>query len=393
MNRKIDISRRGFVALGGSALAVLAGLGLAGCGGDAGSGSAAVKDTASGTEFKTHTEDRELKGSADATAVRVGLIMGPPSMGLSQFLLAAKNGKTFNDFSFELNGVDYVGLSAKFNQGDYDICTLPSNIGPILFNNDELKNDYQVISIDNLGVLYVITTDSSIKTLDDLKGKSVLAYGQGGTPEYTIDALLKKNGHAGDFTVEFKSTPFEILNLIQDQEGAIAILPQPFVALAATMVDKLYVPISITDEWNRAFKKEGSMAVTTTTIVNKKFCEEHEQAVVEYLQMAGKSVDWSLRNMKEASQLQEELGTFLNNQVSLAAMPHIEMVNITGERMRTALSGFVKCLYEANPDSVGGEIPGDDFYYLPPQGYLDESVTSVSGEDVATGGSASEGLS
>lgn len=108
--------------------------------------------------------------------------------------------------------------------------------------------------------------------------------------------------------------------------------------------------------------------------------------------MAGKSVEWSLKNMKAASQLQEELGTFLNNQVSLAAMPHIEMVSLTGERMRTALSGFVKCLYDANPDSVGGKIPGDGFYYLPPQGYLDDSNTSVSGEDVPTDGSASGDL-
>jgi len=155
MNITTDLSRRSFLALGGSALTVLAGLGLAGCSGGSstGSGSAAAGSSPAGVTFKSKTEDRELKGSADATKVRVGLIMGPPSMGLSQFLLAAKNNKTFNDFSFELNGVDYVGLSAKFNQGDYDICTLPSNIGPILFNNDELKNDYQVISIDNLGVL------------------------------------------------------------------------------------------------------------------------------------------------------------------------------------------------------------------------------------------------
>ena len=164
MNITTDLSRRSFLALGGSALTVLAGLGLAGCSGGSstGSGSAAAGSSPAGVTFKSKSEDRELKGSADATKVRVGLIMGPPSMGLSQFLLAAKNNKTFNDFSFELNGVDYVGLSAKFNQGDYDICTLPSNIGPILFNNDELKNDYQVISIDNLGVLYVMTTDSSI---------------------------------------------------------------------------------------------------------------------------------------------------------------------------------------------------------------------------------------
>ncbi len=44
----------------------------------------------------------------------------------------------------------------------------------------------------------------------------------------------------------------------------------------------------------------------------------------------------------------------------------------TGTEMRTAMSGYVKELYDANPDSVGGAIPGDDFYYLPPRGYLGE---------------------
>ena len=53
-------------------------------------------------------------------------------------------------------------------------------------------------------------------------------------------------------------------------------------------------------------------------------------------------------------------------------MPYISMVNLTGEDMRTALSGFLHELYLANPDSIGGKMPGEDFYYLPPEGQLDE---------------------
>ena len=113
--------------------------------------------------------------------------------------------------------------------------------------------------------------------------------------------------------------------------------------------------------------------MTTTTIVNKAFLEEHEQAVVEYLNMAGQSVAWTLENMQEAAALQEELETFLNNEVALDAMPYISMVNLTGVEMRTALSGFLSELYTANPDSIGGALPGDDFYYLPPVGALDEA--------------------
>ena len=80
--------------------------------------------------------------------------------------------------------------------------------------------------------------------------------------------------------------------------------------------------------------------------------------------------------MDEAASRQVDLETFLNNDVAAAAMPYIDMVNLVGEEMRTALSGFVRELFDANPDSVGGAMPGEDFYYLPPAGTV-ESVGSV----------------
>lgn len=359
-----DMSRRGFLALAG--MTALGAAGLFGCSGGSSGG------TATSPELTAQPEQRALMGSADPCDVRVGLIMGPPSMGLSQFLLAADAKRTTNNFEFTVSGVDYVGLSASFNQGDYDICTLPSNIGPILYNNEELKNDYCVISVNNLGVLYVMTNDSSLKELSNLAGKTVYSYGQGGTPEYTIEALLKKLGIVEDINIEFKSSPLEVLNLMQEQDDCVAILPQPFVSLAKILVDPLYIPIDLTVEWNKAFSDTGSQAVTTATIVNRKFLEEHEQAVVEYLNMAGQSVSWTLGNMSDAAALQEELGTFLNNEVALDAMPYISMVNLTGTDMRTALSGFLEELYAANPDSIGGALPPDEFYYLPPVGALDE---------------------
>ena len=369
-----NLTRRGFTSLMGAC--ALSALGLAGC-----SSSSEKSADAASVEFTTHEESRDLMGSADTCDVRVGLIMGPPSMGLSQFIVAAQNGLTKNNFTFTPNGVDYVGLSAAFNQGDYDICTLPSNIGPILYNNDELKNDYEVISINNLGVLYVMTNDESLATLDDLAGRTVYSYGQGGTPEYTIEALLKKKGIENTFNLEFKSSPLEVLNMMQEQENCVAILPQPFVSLAKILVNPLYIPIDLTVEWDEAFSDTGSQAVTTTTIVNKAFLEAHEQAVIEYLDMAGQSVTWSLANMGEAASLQEELGTFLNNSVALDAMPYISMTNLTGETMRTALSGFVEELYRANPDSVGGALPGEDFYYLPPKDALDKDYLQAGLEE------------
>ena len=35
--------------------------------------------------------------------------------------------------------------------------------------------------------------------------------------------------------------------------------------------------------------------------------------------------------------------------------------------MKEKLSGFLKIMYESNPDAVGGSMPEDDFYYIPPK--------------------------
>ena len=203
------MTRRTFIGLAG--MAALCASGLAGCSG--GSGGAGVD--AGSAQLTAEPESRDLWGSPDAVDVRVGLVMGPPSMGLSQFIVAAGKGQTYNNFTFNTDyAVDYIGLSSAFNQGDFDICTLPSNIGPILYNNHELKNEYRVVSVNNLGVLFGITTDPSVATLEDLAGRTVYAYGEGGTPEYTVEALLDKMGLTGSFNLEFRSSPFEVLNLL-----------------------------------------------------------------------------------------------------------------------------------------------------------------------------------
>ena len=165
-------------------------------------------------------------------------------------------------------------VAVRLNQGDFDIVTLPSNLGAVLYNNKDIDVDVACIAINNLGVLYGITSDSSVKKLADLEGRTVYVYGEGGTPEYTIDTVLAGHNMAGKVNLVFKSTPFEILNLLQQEENCIAIIPQPFVELAKYMTSGLATPIDITKEWDSMEGNDGSRAVTTHTVVNRAFLEE-----------------------------------------------------------------------------------------------------------------------
>ena len=312
-------------------------------------------------------------GDQEACDVNVGLIMGPPSMGMGWFLNEADQGNTYNHFNFEVGGVDYTALAAKFNTGDYDIIHCPSNVGAILYNNEDLKEDAVVIDIGNLGLLYVMTTDPSVQSMQDLQGRNVYSIGEGGPPEYTMGYLLDQEGLADSVNLSFKSTPFEVLNLLQDEENCIALLPQPFVEVAKLLVPDIQTPIDITQEWDSLQLESGAQSVTTITVVRKAFLEEHEQAVVEYLNMCKKSVDYCLTNPKEAADWTDKYETFLNGEVAEAAMPYVNMCAITGQEMKEQLSGFLQIMYAYNPDAVGGAMPGDDFYYLPPEGAMLDS--------------------
>ena len=46
------------------------------------------------------------------------------------------------------------------------------------------------------------------------------------------------------------------------------------------------------------------------------------------------------------------------------ALPYCSIVYIDGEEMKSALSGYLEVLFEQDPKSVGGALPGDDFYYV-----------------------------
>ena len=295
-------------------LALVFALGLTACGG---TGATDSEDTAN------------LQGSAEATDVNVGLIMGPPSMGLGWFMQENEDGNTFNHYNFEVAGVDYSAVSAS------------------------------------LGLLYVLTTDPSINSMEDLSGRTVYSIGEGGPPEYTFEYLLKNYQLDDSVNFSFRATPFEVLNLLQEEPNSIALLPQPFVEVAKMLVPDLRVAINVTDAWDALNVESGAQSVTTVTVVRTKFLEEHEQAVKEYLEMAKKSTDYCLKNLDEAAQWTEKYETFLNPDIAKNAIPECNIVTITGQEMKDILSGFLQIIDDSNPDAVGGSMPDDDFYYIP----------------------------
>ena len=202
-----------------------------------------------------------------------------------------------------------------------------------------------------------------MESFADLAGRTVYATGKGTTPEYALTYLLAQNGLTlgEDVTVEWKSEPTEVVAQMAQEEGAVAMLPQPFVTVAQGQVEGLRVALDLSAQWDGL--DNGSRLVTAGLLVRREFAEVHPDAVAKFLEEYAASVDYVNENPAEAAVLVEAQG-IVKAAVAEKAIPNCSLVCITGADMKTAVSGYLQTLYDLKPETVGGAMPDDGFYWM-----------------------------
>ncbi len=368
--KKQNLMRKKFLAV-----ALTTSVVLTGCGKDTTketkeTNQTVATDTVETADSLVSTEAAETEATEEETielidyseyTIRLGGLKGPTTMGMAKLLNDASNNETRINYEYTL-ATAADELTPMLVQGNLDIAAVPSNLASILYANTE--GAVEVLAVNTLGVTYIVDTADSIQSIEDLKGKTILATGMGSVPEYTLKYVLEMNGidPENDVTLEFKSEPTEIVSIMaSSEEEVIAMLPQPFVTVAATQVEGLRVALSINDEWNAL--NTGSALVTGVLVVRKEFAEENADLLQAFLEEYEASVTYVNENPTEASVMIGDLD-IVKAPIAEKAIPNCNMTCVSGEEMKDLLTGFYEVLFEKNPLSVGGSLPEEDFYYL-----------------------------
>ena len=295
-----------------------------------------------------------------AANVRVGSLKGPTTMGLVNMMKSAEGGALEDTYVFTM-ATDASEIAASLVAGDLDIALIPANLAAVLYNKRTEKG-IEVISINTLGVLYCISGDESIKSVNDLAGKTVLLTGQGTTPEYSLRYLLEQAGIT-DCNLEFRSEATEVAALLAADSSQIAVLPQPFATVAMVQNSELKECFSLSEAWDSL--GSGSRMVTGVTVVRKAFLAEHPAAVERFLAAQAESAKKANEDIEGTANLIAEYGIIEKAPVAQKALPKCAVSCITGGEMASALKGYLEILFKADPSSVGGEAPDSGFYYSP----------------------------
>ena len=292
--------------------------------------------------------------------VRVVTLQGPTGMGMVQLMTSDEAGTSANDYEFTLASSPEEAQAAIAN---VDIAALPINLAAALYNRGE---DISFAAINTLGVLSILENGNTIESIEDLRGKTIYATGQGSTPEYILNYLLEKNGidPETDITIEYLTEHTELATRLASGDAAIGLLPEPNVTVALTSAaangnTDLRIALDVTEEWAKL--GEGEL-VQGCIVVSNEFKTEHPEQFEAFMEEYKASVNYVNTDIEAAATDIAEVGIVPRADIAQNAIPNCNICCLDGEEGIAYMEAMLTVLYEANPSSVGGKMPDDAFY-------------------------------
>lgn len=318
-------------------------------------------EPASGTDLPPvplPASDSDLTVVDAELPVSVMVLSGTTGFGMAKLIDDAANGAAALNYSFSVE-TDASNVTAALVNGSCDIAALPTNAASALYNKTEGK--VQCLALNTLGVLYLVadSTAETISSLADLDGKTVYAPAQ--NPSFIFSALC--NAAGVNVTVDNTyAQPADLRTAVAAGEVSLAVLPEPMVTIARAANDKLTAALDLTAEWDAVFPA-GSL-VQGCVVVRTEFAEAHPAEVAKFLKEYEVSIAFLEENIDAAAEMIVSAGIFSAAPVAKKAIPNCNVCFIAGEDMQKALSSFLEVMHTAAPASIGGKIPGDDFYCI-----------------------------
>lgn len=292
-------------------------------------------------EVITSSYVREVK-------TKLASLSGPLGIGVAK--LAADR-----DYAYETTLYsDANQISELLKNGGADIGVLPVNVAAKLYN--ETNGAVKILAVNNLGVFHILEKGENIKSLYDLRGKTVYTVGKGALPEHLLDSVLSESGIKGSVTVKYAADYDEITALVSDGKADIVMLPEPYAAKAEGM----RYALDLADEWNNVFE---TPLVQGVVVARTDYINENPQYIETFIMQNEVSVNYLIEVPEMNGALAFETGSYESKELAQKSIPGTNPSFIRGDKMKDAVSGVLEVLGDANPELIGGKVPDNGIYY------------------------------
>lgn len=266
-----------------------------------------------------------------------------------------------------------TAISAAVINNEVDFLVAPTNLGAILHN--KLKpNGTQFKLIANVfnSLLYIVGTDNTVKNLEDLKGKVVYNIGEGATPDLTFTYVLSKKGikysktenpELDEIGIQYVIDGPTAISLLEKGTAQFAILGEPAVTTVinannANIASELF---SLNELWNGATGTTNGFpqasffgigdALDDLTLLNWVSLKLEE------------SVNWVHQNPNDTEVALKNKNAWSSPvKINAELLERTNMAYISSANAKVAIDAYLKVLFDKDSKTVGGTLPGADFY-------------------------------
>lgn len=253
-------------------------------------------------------------------------------------------------------------LRAGLTSGSMQVFVLPTQSAANLYNRGL---DVRLVNVMTNGLLHVLATDTTLSSLEALKGRSVAVPFRNDTPDVIFRRLLDARGIAeGDLDLRFTGTPLEAAQLLATGRIDAALLPEPAGTVAivrgAIAGHAIARVIDVQQVWAETMDlppalPQAGLGVTGT------FLEANRAQVMALHRVLVESAEAvNAEPARAAALVASTVGLPLP--VIERAIPHSNLVTIRAAEARPVLEPMFEALAATDPGIIGGSLPADAFY-------------------------------
>lgn len=314
------------------------------------------------------TESDTAKSTTAATSsgkaaytVRVAVPANAPAICIAK--MAADNAVFTDEAATEYEVLQAPDtLQARIISGEADIAIVPSNLSAVLYAKGAgIRFAGAVV----WGILYGIAAEP-VQSIEDLRGKTVITFGRGLTPDITVRELLNAYGLTPDKDVTFNyvQSGQEAATAFISGKASFVILPEPMVSMVLTKKPEAKVFLDVQSAWKEKLGGDSSYP-QAVVVVQKSLIENHPEYIKGFLTELEKSIIWAKENPLQAGEATAQIQKGIQAPLVAKGISRMNMQFVDAARTRPALERYFSILYKADPKFIGGALPQDDFYYTP----------------------------
>ena len=278
-------------------------------------------------------------------AFEMSLLNGPSAIGAV---------KMINDYKkININIINSPNnILASIIKGEADIAAVPANMASIIYNRGL---DYKAVAVVSETKMFIVSSDKNIKSIDDLKNKTIYCGLKLSTPDLILQYLIKTQNIKGA-NINYSLGNLDLSKALASKKVDIAILPEPFLSSALLENKDINIVVDISK-----YLPPYPVAVL---IAKKTFIENNNTLLKEILNEYKKSTEYILNNKDKIEPLIKQTSILINAKAVVYGIDRIGITFYNDNNMKLKLNDYYNFIYNFDKNLIGNKIPKDDFYYI-----------------------------